>query len=135
MSAVMNAPTNPVLRLLAREFLRFEIDSAERWVQACKDDGILESETLTRIRADIAEKRVRLALLEPAGRPYIPLGCDQQGRRPDRAPAPAEASTEIGADMPGRRVPEAEAAGNFVVGLVAVVAVIAAAVHIGARLF
>jgi hypothetical protein len=38
----------------------------------------------------------------PARRPYIPAGCDQQGRIEDgkRAPAPAECSTEIGADMP-----------------------------------
>ncbi len=41
----------------------------------------------------------------PARRPYIPLGCDQQGRVTDgeRAPAPAEASTEVGADMPTSR--------------------------------
>lgn len=30
--------------------------------------------------------------------PYVPMGCDQQGRVPDRAeaPEPAEAVTEIG---------------------------------------
>lgn len=31
-------------------------------------------------------------------RPYIPLGCDQQGRYSAAQPMPAEAATEIGAD-------------------------------------
>ena len=32
-------------------------------------------------------------------RPYIPAGCDQQGRHPEAAaPAPAEAATDIGID-------------------------------------
>ena len=31
-------------------------------------------------------------------RPYIPMGCDQQGRLPDRidAPEPAESCTDVG---------------------------------------
>ena len=48
---------------------------------------------------------------------------------------PAEASTEIGADMPGRHVPEAERVANFYTGLVAILAVVFTLVHIGARLF
>lgn len=36
-------------------------------------------------------------------KPFIPKGCDQQGRFPeafDTAPAPAEAATELGVDEP-----------------------------------
>lgn len=36
----------------------------------------------------------------PPRRPYIPAGCDQQGRVEDGQRAPAECSTDIGADMP-----------------------------------
>lgn len=34
--------------------------------------------------------------------PYVPRGCDQQGRMPDRteAPPPAEASTDLGVEEP-----------------------------------
>lgn len=39
----------------------------------------------------------------PPRRPYIPLGCDQQGRVLDGQRPPAECCTELGADMPGSR--------------------------------
>lgn len=68
-------------------------------------------------------------------RPYIPLGVDQQGRVADgqRAPAPAEASSDLLADPPGRtgrRFLRTETVEHLIVGLVACIAIAAGAAHL-----
>lgn len=66
--------------------------------------------------------------------PRIPRGCDQQGRVVDgqRAPAPAECSTEIGADMPGVRAPLPNSVGRWARVLLGFIVCVFAAIGAGA---
>lgn len=44
--------------------LRFEIDSAERWLIECERDGIYDTDTLRTLRNHLAAQRVRLIDME-----------------------------------------------------------------------
>lgn len=44
------------------------------------------------------DPRAILADVRGIKHPYHPLGCDQQGRYPEKLELPAEAATELGAD-------------------------------------
>lgn len=53
-----------VCRRVRIAWLRFEIDSAEKWMADCARDGIYDSIQLSYLRKQVAALRVRLALAE-----------------------------------------------------------------------
>lgn len=72
MSVVMSEPARAtslrrLLRTLVRharmQWHRWCISSNEAWLQACEEDGILDSMSLRYVRDDTAHHRVQLALL------------------------------------------------------------------------
>jgi hypothetical protein len=112
-------------RLLCRLTLRYRIWETEAWVRDCEKDGLDVSLSRPDIVADLAAMRVRLALLQPSS--------PQQDA--DRAPAPAECSTEIGADMPGRKVTREERIARRIEGAVVLGLAVLLLTHFAAVLF
>lgn len=53
-----------LLRPAQRAFLRYRIWETEHWIADCERDGIFDGVSLRYVRADLAQMRVRLALLE-----------------------------------------------------------------------
>lgn len=51
-------------RALRIALLRWQIWETEQWLLDCRRDGLVHSLSLTDIRAQLSEMRVRLALLE-----------------------------------------------------------------------
>ena len=53
-------------RLLRIWWLRWEISSAESWINDCAREGIYASDSLTSLRGRVQELRVQLAIAEAA---------------------------------------------------------------------
>ena len=53
-----------LLRFLRIWWLRWDLDSLERYMRECNPDGLLDSVSLRYFRADAEAKRVELAVLE-----------------------------------------------------------------------
>ena len=68
MSATLTPTQRPLLHRAARLFriwwLRWEISSAESWINDCARDGIHDSDSLTSLRWRVQELRVQLAIQE-----------------------------------------------------------------------
>lgn len=92
---------------------------------------------------DVPETAVVAAARMQRSYPYVPLGCDQQGRvvptlerrraEQQRAAAyygamAAEAATEVGAEPTGRHVPRPERMRNLTSGIAVVLAVVICAI-------
>ena len=116
-----------VVRAARRAGLRYVTESNGRYIERRAADGIMDSASLRESRKQLAADYVRLALLEdqPMHKPFIPTDSEQ--------PSPAECATHIGADIPGRRVTRSERAACVMVGLVAVIAVLACLAHVFAK--
>ncbi len=53
-----------MIRYLRALLLRYQIWETECWIRACERDGLFDGVSLRYIRADLADMRVRLALLQ-----------------------------------------------------------------------
>lgn len=63
-----------LLRRLRALLLRWQIWETEHWLRDCERDGIFDSVALRYVRADLADMRVRLALLQaPTVRERAPI--------------------------------------------------------------
>lgn len=79
--------------LLQRGWLVYTIHETERYLRACERDGLVHSLSLADFRAQLEAQRVQLALLQ-SRRPGATVP-----QRTDGAPMPAEACTDVGAEV------------------------------------
>lgn len=77
--------------------LQWTIYETECHLAACAKDGLIESYSLDAFRSQLEEMRVKLYTLQPSARRGVVNSTTTA--RPDGAPMPAEASTELGADI------------------------------------
>lgn len=81
-----------IWRAMRRALLRYQIWETEHYIADCEANGISAGMMMSEFRGQLCAMRVELALLTPAAQARLAHG-------PAEAPAPAEACTDIGADM------------------------------------
>lgn len=62
-TALLHRPACRLWRAVRIGWLRWEISSAEQWVRYAERDGVLESDNLRRVRREISQKVIQLAIV------------------------------------------------------------------------